>query len=216
MIQMRYAKKARNIAQKGFGLECRRLFPLKKNQIIYTDGVRTINSSKYVNAIEELKPDIIALCGASIVKGPIIRIPPKGVLNLHGGLAQRYRGLWTTLWAIYNEEPEYVGYTVHYVAPGIDDGNVICQGRPDIHLDDNHESLYVKVVKSGTGDVIKTIHKIQHGGVNSYPLEQRGKLYLSSMVTPDVIKMTWQKVKAGVVREYAQNPREVKLIGSLK
>jgi len=215
-IQRYYAKKAKQIAQHGFGREGRNLFPTEDCQVIYTEGVRAINSRQYVKAIEELQPDVIALCGASILKEPLLGIPPRGVVNLHGGLAQKYRGLWTTLWAIYNEEPEFVGYTIHYVTPGIDDGDIICQGRPTIYKDDNHETLYVKVVKLGTEAMIKAIHDIQNETVRSCPLKQGGRLYLGSMVTPAIVKKTWRKIRAGVIRDYAKHPKDVKLIESGK
>ena len=121
---------------------------------------------------------------------------------MHGGLAQRYRGVWTTLWAIYNEEPEYVGATVHYVSKGIDDGNIIYQGRPEIAEDDNHETLYVKVVKLGIDLMIKAIYDIQNNRVKSYPLKAKGTLYLRNMITPEILKEVWEKIDKGFIREY--------------
>ena len=108
------------------------------------------------------------------------------------------------MWAIYNEEPQYVGATVHYVSKGIDDGDIIYQGRPDISPDDNHESLYVKVVKLGAGLMIKAITDIERGTVESRKLKEKGKLYLSSKVTPEIIREVWRKVDAGVIRKYCE------------
>lgn len=201
----RFRELAYRINYKGFGEEGLRLNPSPGVKVIYTEGVRAINNPVNVEKIKSLKPDVIAVCGTSILKKDIIAIPPKGVLNLHGGLAQWYRGVWTTLWAVYNGEPEYVGATVHYVNDGIDDGNIIYQGRPEISEDDNQESLYVKVVKLGIDLMIKSINEIGNGVVRSYPLRQKGRLYLSKQVTPEVVRDTWKRVEAGVIRDYLRD-----------
>lgn len=201
----RFRELAYRINYKGFGEEGLRLNPSPGVKVIYTKGVRAINNPVNVEKIKSLKPDVIAVCGTSILKKDIIAISPNGVLNLHGGLAQWYRGVWTTLWAVYNGEPEYVGATVHYVNDGIDDGNIIYQGRPEISEDDNQESLYVKVVKLGIDLMIKSINEIGNGVVRSYPLRQKGRLYLSKQVTPEVVRDTWKRVEAGVIRDYIRD-----------
>ncbi len=202
-------KRAEAVLTEGFGEEGLEINTGGRSvQVVRTTGVNAINDEKYVRAIAALKPDIIALCGASIVKKPLLSIPRMGTLNLHGGLAQRYRGVWTTLWAIYNEEPEYVGATVHYVSEGIDDGSIIYQGRPEIEPGDNHESLYVKVVKLGTALMIKAIGDIEKGTVKSRPLEQKGRLYLKRDVTAEVLRRTWKKVDEGVIEKYLGEKEE--------
>jgi len=202
-------KRADAILMDGFGDEGQEIKASGRAvKVVYTTGVNAINDDEYVKAIVDIAPDVIALCGASIIREPIISIPRKGALNLHGGLAQRYRGVWTTLWAIYNEEPEYVGATVHYVSKGIDDGNIIFQGRPVISSGDNHESLYVKVVKLGVELMVKAIEDIGKGTVKSRPLEHKGRLYLKKHVTAKVLREAWKKVDEGVIEKYLLERKE--------
>jgi len=214
-IRKYYAKKAKRIAMLGFGGDGYGLDKTNACQVVYTRGIGAINTRPYADLIRGLAPDVIALCGASIIREPILSITPY-IVNLHSGLSQWYRGVWTTLWAIHNEEPEYVGYTIHFVAKGIDDGDVICQGRPQICRDDNHESLYVKTIKKGTEATLATIRNIQESSFKRYPLKQKGKVYLNSMLAPSIIRKTWQKVKAGIIREYVKHPKHVDLIGGEK
>ncbi len=76
----------------------------------------------------------------------MLKVPRLGSLNLHGGLSQRYRGLNTTDWEVDNGEPEYVGATVHFVSPGIDDGDVVStRGGPPSSGPIPANDLYVKV-----------------------------------------------------------------------
>ncbi len=203
-----YYEKSRKIDLEHFGEEGQRLFPSEGCKVIYIQGCRAINEPVYVEELKKIKPDIIAVCGSSILKKDIIAIPQKGVLNLHGGLSQKYRGVWTTMWAVYNEEPEYVGVTVHYVSAGIDDGNIIYQERPDIVKDDNPETLYAKVVKLGIKMMIRAINDIQNDTIKDYPLKEKGSLYLAEMVTPDVLSKAWEKVDEGVMSQYLEGKAE--------
>src|SRR5689334_19750475 len=51
-----------------------------------------------------LKPDIIAVFGTGLIRGPLLSAGRLGVINLHGGLSPRYRGSDCTFWALYNSE----------------------------------------------------------------------------------------------------------------
>ena len=197
-----YYEKSKKIDLEQFGKEALDIFPDKNCSIIYAKGIGAVNRPENVDRITNFNPDVIVLCGCSIIGKQIIKIPGRGVINLHGGLSQRYRGVWTTLWAIYNGEPEYVGATVHFVDAGIDTGGIIYQGRPEIVENDNPETLYVKVVKLGVEMISKALKEIQAQTVQSYSLPIIGKLYLSQYVTPKVIKKSWKQIEKGVISKY--------------
>jgi methionyl-tRNA formyltransferase len=167
-----------------------------------TQGVNDINS--YINRqwIESHSPDVIAVCGASLLGPDILALAPRGVLNLHGGLSQFYRGLFTTDWAIHDAVPELIGATVHFITAGIDDGDVVYQGRPTIEADDTPHSLYEKVVRLGAGMMIQAIRDIEIGELKACPLERRGTLCLNSMFTVAVKRKTWRQIEQGVLRHY--------------
>ena len=210
-----YARKAKKISRMGFGKEGYELNRAEDCPTVFVAEKETLNNPDYVNWMKDLQPDAIAVCGTAMLREPVLSITPY-TLNLHSGLSQKYRGTWTTLWPIYNQEPEYVGFTVHFVTAGIDDGDIIRQGRPVIHADDNHETLYVKVVKLGTMAVLNAIDDIRSNSIRRYPLEPKGKLYQRSMLTPAIIRSTWRKVEAGLIRKYVKCPKSVGLIGNLE
>jgi len=199
-------KRAEAVNLEGFGQEGLEINTAAlTGELIYTEGCNDINNDIYVEKLRGLRPDVVAVCGSSILRKPILDVAPMGTINLHGGLAQWYRGVWTTLWAVYNEEPQYVGATVHFVSSGIDDGNIIHQGRPEIEAKDDHESLYVKVVKLGIGLMVKAINEIEKGTIKSRPLEKKGKLYLKKNLTPEVMREVWSKVDGGLIKRYLES-----------
>jgi len=194
--------------QLDFGEEGERIKPMDGVSIITSHGKNSINSAKVVSHIKEIKPDIIAVCGTSLLSENILSLPTICSLNLHGGLSQFYRGLWTTDWAIYNEEPEYIGATVHFIAPGIDDGAILYQGRPTLEKNDNPHTLYEKVVKLGVNMMEQSIMDIQHNIQKPIQLSQKGKLYLEYMVTRKIRHLTWAKLSKGVLSDYLKNKQE--------
>lgn len=201
-IEKGMQRKAHEVNILGFGDDGYELRHSSDCTVVHAHGRNSVNFPETVEALRKMKPDIIAVCGTSILKEAILSIPLYGVLNLHGGLSQKYRGLWTTHWAVVNEEPEFIGATVHYISTGIDDGDIVFQGRPQIDGTENPESLYVKVVKLGIEMMIAAIEEILAGRVRSYPLEVKGRLYLGKMMTPEVLQKAWANTERGVIKEY--------------
>ena len=197
--------KAHEVDLQGFGADGYELCTPADCPVVNVHGRNAVNSLETVAAIRGMQPDIIAVCGASILKDAVLSIPPKGVLNLHSGLPQKYRGIWTTHWAVVNEEPEYIGATIHHVSAGIDDGDIIFQGRPQLDGTENPESLYVKVVKLGVEMMIAAIWAIQAGTAPRYQLEIKGRLYLGKMVTPEMLQQAWANTERGLIRDYLEN-----------
>lgn len=186
----------------NFGWQGTRLAETSAEKAFYTPNSGDINSQETIAHIRQLRPDVIAVCGTSILCDEIIAIPRFGVLNLHGGLSQRYRGLFTTEFAVYNDEPEYIGATVHYVSAGIDDGDVVYQGRPDIDPDDNPHTLYEKIIRLGVDMMLQAMTDIENGTVDPRPLSRKGDLYSRRMFTPAIRTQAWRKIEQGLIADY--------------
>ncbi|WP_421921552.1 formyl transferase [Marinobacter salarius] len=200
-----------------FGEAGRRILEADKHNVIFTTGANRINAPEYIERLREMRPDLVVVCGASILGDEFLSVPKFGVLNLHGGLSQRYRGLFTTEWAVYNAEPEYVGGTVHFVAPGIDDGQIVYQGRPLIEANDSPNTLYEKVVHLGVEMMGAAIEDLRDDRLAAVELQQPGALYTRSMFTPQVLKETWRQFERGVISDYSKNKckRDVPVIRGL-
>ena len=84
--------------------------------------VEDLNSSKAQIIIKDLKPDLILVFGTGILKKETFSIPKKGSINIHTGITPNYRGSKSEFWALYNNQPELVGYTIHCIDQGIDTG----------------------------------------------------------------------------------------------
>ncbi|BBO88539.1 formyl transferase [Desulfosarcina ovata] len=205
----KYGKKITESNDSMFGEESKRIICSDSCSTYTIYSPETINSKRSIEYIKSLRTDLIAVCGTSIIKNEILSIPKNGVLNLHGGLSQKYRGLWTTHWALINKEPEYIGATVHYVTSGIDDGSIVYQSRPIIQIEDNPETLYAKVVKIGIKMMIRTIKEIQNGTHVCHKLKIKGDLYLSEMMNVILLEKSWKNIEKGILSQYIDNKEKI-------
>ena len=163
------------------------------------EGTGKLNNSESVDWIRACAPDLIVVCGAALLRKPILDLSRLGVLNLHGGLSQFYRGLFTTDWAIHNREPEYVGATVHFVSEGIDDGGVVFQGRPFLGIDDHPNRCYEKVVRLGVDMMSAAISAIDSGELHAPQAPSKGRLYRQRDFTAPIKRRLWRHWRQSMV-----------------
>ena len=163
-----------------------------------------INSDGFVSFLAGLRPDLIAVLGSSVISPKVISVPPVGAINLHSGLSPYYRGTWSYGWPIVNNEPEYIGATVHHVDPGIDTGDIIFQTRPVLDERDDLNTIFLKVIAEGMELVEDAIDVMMRKGVavsHTQPKET-GKLYRTKDFTADVARRCLARIKGGVMGRY--------------
>jgi methionyl-tRNA formyltransferase len=127
------------------------------------------NGKKSQEVLDELRPDVIAVYGTMVIKPAIIRKATIGVLNMHTGISPRYRGSDTVFWPLHNEEPEWVGVTVHRLDEGIDSGAIISTAKPIIEADDDEDSLFAKCVIMGARNYVAAIRSVACGTAQETP-----------------------------------------------
>lgn len=137
-----------------------------------------INHPDLLQLIDEVKPDLIAVFGTSLLRGEILNRGRLGIVNLHGGLSPEYRGADCTFWALYNGEPEKVGCTLHYIDAGIDTGKLIAHICPEIHGDEDELTLFWRAVCDSAEVYAEFIERVGNGErLGGRPQASKGRLY---------------------------------------
>lgn len=99
--------------------------------------VASINSEEAVAALLELQPTIVVVSGTRIISAKVLSAVGVPFLNVHAGITPRYRGIHGLYWALYNDDAEHGGVTVHRVDSGIDTGSIVAQARVAHSAEDN-------------------------------------------------------------------------------
>ena len=108
--------------------------PIPPSKII---KVQSVNAQECVDAILRENPKLIVLNGTRIIAARVLSQIQCPVLNTHVGITPLYRGCHGGYWALYSNDPENCGVTIHMVDAGINTGAVLEQARIMPNTDDN-------------------------------------------------------------------------------
>ena len=95
----------------------------------FADTVRfeDLNSPEARRHLKNLKPDAVVVFGTGRLVPEVIAVCPYGMVNLHGGSPEDYRGLDTHLWAVYHQDFESLVSTLHRVTSELDAGDIVAE-----------------------------------------------------------------------------------------
>ena len=103
------------------------------------------NDPAVVEQIRALAPDFFfSFYYREMLKAPLLAIPKRGALNMHGSLLPKYRGRVPVNWAIIHGETES-GSTLHYMTEKPDNGDIVAQQAVPILPDDTAFEVFQKV-----------------------------------------------------------------------
>lgn len=158
---------------------------LKKNKIPSIILDEAINNTSSVNKIKAFEPDLlISILGNQIFKAPILKLAPKGCINLHTALLPKYRGLMPTFWVMKNNETK-TGVSVFFVDEGIDSGPIIVQTEVNIG-NRTQEELIIHTKKIGMEAIAKSVDLIQKDEVKLIENDSSKKTYYKFPTRKDV------------------------------
>ena len=104
-----------------------------------------------------LESDVYVVFGASYIKEWLIDfLVDKGALNIHMGMSPYYRGSSCNFWALYDNNPNYVGATVHKLSKGLDSGPMLYHCVPNWE-DENAFEFTMKAVKVAHSSLVSRI-----------------------------------------------------------
>ena len=116
-----------------------------------------LNSSKTIEFVKLMNPDIVLLFGCGLIKKELQDVLPFFTVNLHGGLSPWYRGVATLFWPFYFLQPTYAGSTFHIISSEVDAGDIIHQVCPKLELEDGIHDVGCKTIIESTNDMLKLL-----------------------------------------------------------
>jgi methionyl-tRNA formyltransferase len=129
--------------------------------------VGNINDPACVEFIKRQDPDVLAVCGTTVIRQEVFSLAPRGAVNIHTGITPDYRSADPIFWALYCNEPEKVGVTIHFVDKGIDTGPIIQQERVPVYGGDTLATLYVRCIRRGAELFLRALAEIESRSVQT-------------------------------------------------
>ena len=111
-----------NGIKKEYGL---RDAPVDETKI---ERVVSVNDAATATAVAASAPDWVIVWGTRILSKNLLSQITVPIINIHVGIVPQYRGSNGGYWALYHNDAEHFGTTVHLIDEGIDTGGVLAQG----------------------------------------------------------------------------------------
>lgn len=89
--------------------------------------VGRVNGEDGLAALDGLRADFGVVFGTGRLSPAVIQAFPDGLINVHRGITQEYRGLDSDLWAIYHGDYTNLGVSIHKVEEKLDTGEIVYQ-----------------------------------------------------------------------------------------
>lgn len=89
--------------------------------------VDSANGKEALGSLDAIVPDVIISFGTGKISKELIARCSDGIINLHGGDPEEYRGLDSHLWAIYHKDFKNLITTLHRLNERLDDGQIIAR-----------------------------------------------------------------------------------------
>lgn len=162
------------------GREARFFFGTAAPRLIREDlvvEVPHVDHAAVLALADRLLPDVIAVFGTSLIRGPLLERGRLGIFNLHGGLSPRYRGADCTFWALYNGEPDQVGCTLHRIDSGIDTGMLIAHVCPGVGERDDELTLFWRAIRDSATVYVELLERLERGERLGQAQTEKGRLY---------------------------------------
>ena len=123
---------------------------------------------------------IFCLGSTKIIPDIILKKIKIGAINIHPSLLPKYRGRYSTVKAIFNNE-KYSGLTIHWIDKKIDSGKIILKKKIQIKEADTAKDLYKKFTETAFLEFKKFFFKIKkkkyikNYKINKYPTKYNQK-----------------------------------------
>ena len=150
-----------------------------------------LNEEGFVEAMEDIKPDVIVVIAfGKILNKRILDLPKYGCINVHASLLPKYRGAGPIQWSIINGELE-TGVTTMYMDVGLDTGDMLLKEAVKIEDTDTGGSLHDKLSNMGAKLLVKTLKQVQNNTVKRVKQNSEESTY-APMLEKSMGNINWE------------------------
>lgn len=141
--------------------------------------------------IDVVKPDLVLVPNyRSLIKSSLI--DRYTFVNIHSGILPKWRGFNSNLWALLNGEKK-VGYTVHRIRPGMDNGEIYKTIDVDVQDDVKFIDLRKNIIDKLCNQLESILIGIIDGSLQPVEQKENDIVYNCKLNPDDGIVWDWDK-----------------------
>ncbi|HLO40983.1 MAG TPA: formyltransferase family protein [Phycisphaerales bacterium] len=155
----------------GSTKRCYTVAAVAKKYGVTVDYTSDVNSPEFRKMLRDRGVDfIVSISGTMLYKKLLREETPYGIVNCHGALLPKYRGLMPSFWTLANGETEG-GVSVHFVDYKLDNGPIVVQKRYRIHAHDTLEDIMARSKDLAAEAIIECVRKVENAARRGVPPE---------------------------------------------
>jgi methionyl-tRNA formyltransferase len=151
----------------------------KPNQI---SRVVSVNDEACKKMLLQIQPDIVLVNGTRIISKKILKCTTAVFINMHAGITPWYRGSHGGYWALYNNDAENFGTTIHLVDTGVDTGAVLKQAFASPTKADNFTTYPVIQLSEGIAALNTVLNQLLNETYQVKKHTEKGFMYYQPTV----------------------------------
>jgi methionyl-tRNA formyltransferase len=156
------------------------------------EAIGTPNAPEFLDAARKRAADVIVSVACPyILKDQLLKLPPRGCVNIHHAPLPRYKGMMPTFWQMFHGERK-VGVTIHYMVAKIDEGSALLQDSLEILPGESLDHLIRRSKRHGAQCMVRVLQQIHAGVQSPKALDNSGSTYFT-FPTIDEIRQFHQR-----------------------
>jgi methionyl-tRNA formyltransferase len=145
-----------------------------------------VNSDEFLQFLRERNVQlIVSISGTQFYRKPLREQVSHGIINCHGALLPKYRGLMPSFWTLANDE-KVGGVSVHFVDAKLDNGPIVVQRTYRIHPHDTLEEVMARSKDLAAEAIIESVRLIEAGSPPLLPNDAAAATSYSMPTREDV------------------------------
>jgi methionyl-tRNA formyltransferase len=150
------------------------------------EAVDDVNAPEFLERLHRIETDlIVSVSCPQIFKQPLIELPSRGCLNIHGAILPAYRGVMPSFWMLANGETQ-AGVSIFFVNDDIDAGDLCAQRSFSIEEGETLDEFLRRSKAISAELLLELLSQIEAGTVTSTPLDLSQGSYYSWPKREDV------------------------------
>jgi methionyl-tRNA formyltransferase len=127
--------------------------------------------------IARYDPDLgVVAAYGKLIPADLLRLPRRGMLNVHASLLPKYRGAAPVHRAVMNGDSE-TGVTIMRVVEALDAGDMLAKSRREIGPDDTSEQVERGLADDGARLLLEVLDRLEAGAVLAEPQDHSVSTY---------------------------------------
>jgi len=152
----------------------------------------SLKDASALKHLQSLSPEVIVVVAyGNLLPGEVLKIPPRGCINLHPSPLPELRGAGAIPWTIIRGYSE-TAVTTMYLDEGMDSGDIILQKKVKIKEEDTAGTLAQRLAQEGAELLQHTLKQIREGKVPRIKQDKNKATYAPLLKKEDGL-IDWSK-----------------------